>query len=94
MKFSELALGDEFEVWGDQLINYGHHKICRCEKINEATAREILVQRKWSHVDHMEYGQTFAIAQDATVVLCSDEPDETVLLNFINTHQHVHAAPV
>ena len=40
-KFSDLQVGEKFEVWGDQCLNYVYPVICVCEKINETTAKEI-----------------------------------------------------
>lgn len=41
MKFKNLAIGDSFEVYGDQHINYDHPKICKCIKIDDHTAKEV-----------------------------------------------------
>lgn len=39
--FGSLKIGEEFECFGDQLINYDYPKICKCIKTGEDSAREI-----------------------------------------------------
>jgi hypothetical protein len=71
MKYSELNPRDPFEVWGDQFLNYGHHRICRCEKIDDLTAREIIQVMDGIPL----YGAPFVIASDATVMPVSNEAE-------------------
>lgn len=39
--FKDLAIGDEFIVYGDIHINYNFPKICKCIKHNNNTGKEI-----------------------------------------------------
>lgn len=39
--FGELEIGEEFEVYGDQHINYDYPKICRCKKVDGHTGAEM-----------------------------------------------------
>lgn len=41
IKFRDLKIGDKFEVYGDECINYDYPKICVCVKEDEWTAQEI-----------------------------------------------------
>ena len=41
VKFETLAIGDEFECYGDAFINYDYPKVCKCIKINYWSAQEI-----------------------------------------------------
>ena len=41
IKFRELKIGEEFEVYGDVHINYDFPKICKCTKYNKSTGKEI-----------------------------------------------------
>lgn len=40
-KFKDLKVGDQFEVYGDEHINYDFPKICKCIKYDKNTGQEI-----------------------------------------------------
>lgn len=40
-KFGDLKVGDAFEVYGDEHLNYNFPKICTCIKVGEETGMEI-----------------------------------------------------
>lgn len=40
-KFKDLSIGDKFEVYGDEHLNYNFPKICLCKKISDDTGEEI-----------------------------------------------------
>ena len=40
-KFKDLAIGEEFECYGDQHLNYSYPAICRCKKVDDTTGEEI-----------------------------------------------------
>ena len=39
--FRDLAVGQEFECYGNECLNYSFPKICKCIKIDEHTGQEI-----------------------------------------------------
>lgn len=41
VKFQDLEIGDKFTCYGDIHLNYNHPKICRCNKVDENTGREV-----------------------------------------------------
>jgi hypothetical protein len=40
-KFRDLKIGEKFEVYGDECLNYEYPKICVCVKEDESTGKEI-----------------------------------------------------
>ena len=41
VKFKDLKIGDKFEVWGDQHLNYNYPVLCVCIKVDETTGQEL-----------------------------------------------------
>ena len=41
IKFKDLEIGDEFEVYGDYFLNYKYPKICKCVKTDADAGKEI-----------------------------------------------------
>lgn len=65
MKFAELNPGDHFEVWGDVSINYSYPKICRCEKVDDQTAREI---ERMEGDNVVQYGISFLMGGEDNIM--------------------------
>jgi hypothetical protein len=64
MKYKDLDIGDQFEVYGDIHLNYNFPKICRCIKISENTGREMEIG-----------GINFWMSPDDEVELCSNKKE-------------------
>lgn len=85
MKFEALNPGDQFEVWGDQHLNYPYPKICVCEKLDSQYAVEVEITANGA----TQIGAKFLLASDALVLPMNTDvtPAAEYLQNLIDDCQ-------